>query len=160
MIRFLPIAMCLMLFMAVNNSCGLGLPKDPEFPSYVSYSISGDVLSLTGPDQLLRDVRAWLSENAIYIESRVDYSTGDPSEFVQTDAAAIKRYQEEYIPKFKAYLNELNATIARGTYGAVDAVKITFCTYARREQGQQNTLKYEQYEFSYPVTTDGHTQNQ
>ena len=134
------------------NSCGLGIPEDPEFPSYVSYSISGDVLAMTScPEQLLDDVKAWLKDNAIYLEVKANYSTGEASEFANLDADAVKKYEEQYIPKFNAYLADLRTKLASGAYGDVDVVKITFCTYAMRVQGKDNTLAYDQHEFSYPA---------
>ena len=150
--RLLSLAVCMLCALSLCNSCGLGIPEDPEFPSYVSYTVSGDVLTLTsGPEQLLEDVKAWLKDNAIYIEVQANYSTGEASEFATHDAAALKKYQEQYIPKFNAYLADLRTKLASGAYGDVDVVKITFCTYAKREQGKDNTLAYAQHDFVYPV---------
>lgn len=146
------LAVCMLCALSLCNSCGFGIPEDPEFPSFVSYTISGDVLTLSsGPEQLLDDVKAWLKDNAIYIEVKANYSTGEASEFATHDADAVKKYEEQYIPKFNAYLADLRTKLASGAYGDVDVVKITFCTYAMRVQGKDNTLAYDQHEFSYPA---------
>lgn len=145
------LAVCMLFALSLCNSCGFSTPEDPDFPSYVSYSITGDVLSSeAASDQLLADVKAWLKDNAIYFEEQVDYSTGEASEFAKTDQGAIKRYEDVYMPKFRNYLNSLRDKLSNGTYGKVTGVKILFCTYARREQGKENTLAYEQHEFIYP----------
>ena len=149
--RVLSLAVCMLFALSLCNSCRLGTPEDPDFPSYVSYSITGDVLSSNdATDQLRSDVKAWLKDNAIYLEEQVNYSTGDASEFAKTDQEAIKKYENQYMPKFRNFLNSLSDKLNSGTYGKVTGVKITFCTYARREQGKENTLVYEQHEFIYP----------
>ena len=146
--RFLSLAVVLLIVMALCNSCDR--PEDPEFPSYVSYNISGDILSYNGPEQMLPDIKAWLRDNDLSYDTKWNYSTGEASEFTEADAEAVKKYQQQYLPKFRTYLNELYAKIDAGTYGKLDNVKIVFCTYASRTQGKQNTLAYDQFEFSYP----------
>ena len=146
--RFLSLAVAILIVMALCNSCDR--PADPEFPSFVSYHITGDILYYDGPEQMLPDIKAWLRANDMSYDKEVNYSTGDASEFTETDAEAVKKYQQQYLPKFRTYLNELYAKIDAGTYGKLGNVKITFCTYASRTQGKQNTLAYDQFEFSYP----------
>lgn len=146
--RFLSLAVILLIVMALCNSCDR--PEDPEFPSFVSYNITGDILSDNVPEQMLPDIKAWLRANDMSYDTEVNYSTGDASEFAESDAVALNKYQQQYLPKFRAYLNELYAKIAAGTYGKLDNVKITFCTYASRTQGKQNTLAYDQFELVYP----------
>lgn len=143
----------MLLALSLCNSCGI--PEDPEFPSFVSYTVSGDVISITSDsEELLTDINAWLKANAIYIDVRMNYSTGEASEFADHDAEAVKKYEQQYIPKFNAYLTDLRAKLASGVYGEIDVVKITFCTYAKREQGKQNTLAYDQHEFTYPSAVE------
>ena len=146
--RFFSLAVAILFVMALCNSCDR--PEDPEFPSFVSYHITGDILSYDGPEQMLPDIKAWLRANDLSYDTKLDYSTGDASEFTESDIEAVKKYQQQYLPKFRTYLNELHAKIDAGTYGKLDNVKITFCTYASRTQGKQNTLAYDQHEFSYP----------
>lgn len=146
--RYLSMAVCVLFVMALCNSCDR--PEDPEFPSYVTYNITGDILYYDGPDQLLPDIKAWLRANDLSYDAQLNYTTGEASEFVETDAGAVRKYEEQYLPKFRTYLNELYAKIANGTYGKQESVKIIFCTYASRTQGKQNTLAYDQHEFSYP----------
>lgn len=146
--RFLSLTGVLLIVLALCNSCDR--PEDPEFPSFVSYNITGDVLSYDGPEQMLPDIKAWLRTNDMSYDTKANYSTGEPSEFTETDAEAVNKYQQQYLPKFMTYMNELYAKIDAGTYGKLDKVKITFCTYASRTQGKQNTLAYDQFEFSYP----------
>ncbi len=152
--QLLMTATCLLLVMISNSSCGLNPPEDPDHPLYVTYTISGEVISFEGPDQLLLDVRAWLKANSIANDVKVSYSTGDLSEFAATDADAVKKYENEFLPKVKEYLKELNTKLSAGTYGKVEQVKMILCTYASRKQGEQGTLKYEQHEYSYPTAAE------
>ena len=144
-------AACLLLVVTSYSSCGFSTPEDPEHPIYVTYTISGSEVSFVGPDQLLIDIKSWFKANTIADDVRVNYVTGEQSEFAKTDAEWIKKYEDIFIPKFKAYLEELNTKLSLGTYGKVEQVKMTLCTYASRVQGQQGTLKYDQYEFSFPL---------
>ena len=150
--RFLSLAVCALFVMVVCHSCDR--PEDPEFTSYVTYNISGNELTFDGPEQLLPDIKAWFKDNVISYDVKLSYSTGEASEFTASDEAAVKKYDQEYMPKFRAFMNDLRSKLSSGAYGKLENVKITFCTYASRVQGKQNTLKYEQHEFSYPSSEE------
>ncbi|MBR5726494.1 MAG: hypothetical protein IKX56_07160 [Muribaculaceae bacterium] len=154
--QYISMAACLLLVVTSFISCGklFNTPEDPEHPIYVTYTISGSEVSFAGPDQLLIDIKAWFKANTKAYDVQVNYTTGDPSEFTKTDEEAVKKYENEFLPKFNAYLNDLKTKIASGTYGKVEQVKMTLCTYAARSQGQQGTLKYDQYEFSLPLAEE------
>jgi len=130
----------------------------PEFdhPLYVTYTVSASESTFEGPDQLLVDILAWIRDNHKVYDVQIDYSTGKASEFVKTDAEAVKKY-EEFAPKFKAYLEqEVTAKLKRGDYkpeGSDEAnvtVRATFHVYASRTQGEDGNLRYEEVKFSYP----------
>lgn len=132
-------------------SCGISSSEDPEYPLCVSYTVSAGEVSFTGPDQLLIDMKAWIKANQQVYDVQVKYSTGDPSEFTKTDAEAIRKYEEEFLPKFKSHLNEVIAELDKGSYGKSATVKATFYTFASRLQGKQGDLRYEHIELNYPV---------
>lgn len=142
------------LILAVVTFTSCEWDKSPEYdhPTCVTYAISSGILSFEGPEQLQRDILAWIKENSIDYDKEVSYSTGEASEFTKTDAEAIKKYNEEYLPKFKSYLDELRRKLGLGTYGELPngKVRILFYTTASRTQGQGGNLKYEQFEFNYP----------
>ena len=150
--KFYMMLSCLILAVASFTSCEWDKSPEYDHPSYVTYSISSDVLSFEGPDQLLNDILAWIKENRIDYDKEVSYSTGEASEFAKADAEAIKKYNDEYVPKFKSYLAELRKKLELGTFGklANGKVRILFCTSAGSAQGEGGHLKYEQYEFNYP----------
>ena len=89
------------------SSCGLGGKEDPEYPLYVSYVISAGETSFEGPEQLLIDIKAWINDNQIAYDRKVNYSSGASSEFETTDAEAIDKFDTEFIPKFNAYLGQI-----------------------------------------------------
>lgn len=134
----------------INASCEFDVHEDPDYPSYVTYTISAGELSFSGPEQLSTDIKAWIHENQIVYDKSVKYSTGEASEFASADAEAIKKY-EEFVPKFKARLEEVNAALAKGVYGdEYKQVKATYYVHATRTQGKDGKLKYEQIEYVYP----------
>lgn len=142
----------LILAVATFTSCEWDKSPEYDHPTCVTYAISSGILSFEGPEQLQRDILAWIKENSIDYDKEVSYSTGEASEFAKTDAEAIKKYNEEYLPKFKSYLDELRRKLGLGTYGELPngKVRILFYTTASRTQGQGGNLKYEQFEFNYP----------
>lgn len=132
------------------SSCGLGGKEDPEYPLYVSYSISAGEVSFEGPEELLIDIKSWINTNQIAFDRKVNYSSGSISEFETTDAEAIKKFDEEFMPKFVAYLDEVKRKLASGTYGDNPTVKASFGVYASRGQGQNRSLKYQIVNLTYP----------
>lgn len=150
--KFYMMLSCLILAVASFTSCEWDRSPEYDHPTCVTYTISSGILSFEGPEQLQRDILAWIKENSMDYDKEVKYSTGEASEFVKTDAEAIKKYDEEYMPLFKSYLNELRKKLELGTYGALPngKVRILFYTAAGRLQGESGHLKYEQIEFNYP----------
>lgn len=126
---------------------------DPDHPLYVSYTISVGQTAFDGPEQLLADINAWVKANQIMFDRQVNYSTGDPSEFTKTDAEAIKKY-EEFVPKFKSYLEDVKRRVADGFYTTAEQPDVTvharFYTFAARVQGTGNNLKSETFELNWP----------
>lgn len=141
-----------MLLMTAFLSCewdDLDSSDDPEHPSYVSYTISADTMEYQGPEQLIKDIKAWIRANQIMFDRQVSYTTGDPSEFAKTDAEALRKY-EEFVPKFKNFLDDTKRRIAEGAYSTEEqpnvTVKIKFYTFASRVQGKCNNLKSDYFE--------------
>ena len=132
------------------SSCDLGDKPDPEFPLYVSYVISAGEVSFEGPEQLLIDIKAWINDNQIAYDEKVNYSSGAASEFATTDAKAIKKFDEEFMPKFNAYLEQVRNNLSTGTYGKNPSVKASFGVYAARRQGENRDLKYAIVDLTYP----------
>lgn len=150
--RFLPILIVLTL--AGITSCDwekLDRSPEPEHPLYVTYTISASSLEFAGPDQLLIDIQTWIKTNQIAYDKQVNYKSGEASEFSKTDAEAVKKY-EEFVPKFRAYLEEVKKKLATGTYGELTngSVSALFSVYAARTQGEGGNLKYDQIKFTYP----------
>lgn len=140
----------LLITAGVISSCDFDVHEDPDYPLYVEYTISAGDISFSGPEQLKIDNQAWIDKNRIVYTKHVNYKTGDPSEFTTTDNEAIKKYQEEFLPKFKAHLQQVTAELDKGTYGKNVQVKATFYVFAKRGQGQGGDLKYEHIEYTYP----------
>lgn len=140
----------LLTISGISSSCDFNMHEDPEHPLYVTYTISAGDLTFTGPEQLLIDLRAWIHNNQVSYDRQVNYSTGDASEFTTTDNEAKKKYEEEYLPKFKAHLQEVTAELNKGTYGKSVQVRATFYVFAKRAQGKDNELKYEHIEYVFP----------
>ena len=145
---------CMIITSTAFTSCEWDTSPEPDHPMYVTYTLSAGCVSFSGPDQLLDDIEMWVKTNSIAYDTPVNYSSGDASEFTTSDAEAVKRYNNEFLPKFKSYLNEMNSKLASGAYGKGISVKATFYTYAKRGQGQQRDLKYDQFEYSYPAHTE------
>ena len=140
----------LLVMTGIAVSCDFDMHEDPQHPVYVTYTISAGDLTFTGPDQLLMDIKAWIHNNQVSYDRQVNYSTGEASEFTTTDNEAIKKYEEEYVPKFKTHLQEVIAQLDKGTYGKSVSVKATFYLFAKRLQGKDGDLRYEHVEFTYP----------
>ena len=130
-------------------SCGLGDKTDPDHPLFVSYVISVVCEEYNGPEQLLTEINNWISNNSVYDDIEVNYTTGAIEEFAKSDADELKKY-EELLTKFKSYLNELNGKLSKGSYSGVSNVDIDFFVYAKRLQGQGKDLKSEHVRFIYP----------
>ena len=131
-------------------SCGLGDRTDPDHPLFVSYTISVSYDQYNGPDELLVEIKDWVEKNSVIYDTEVNYSTGAPEEFAHSDNEAIQKYNQ-FLPKFKAYLNEVTQKLANGSYGAGAKVQADFYVYAVRGQGQGRDLKSEHVNYVYPV---------
>jgi hypothetical protein len=141
---------CLILAAMSFNSCEFNHIPDPEHPTFVSYTISATNDGFNGPDQLLADIHAWIKDNQLVYDIEVGYSTGEKSEFTKPDNEAIIKY-EQFVSKFRAYLSDQKAKLAAGKYGNIThPISATFNVFAKRFQGQEGTLKYEQIDFHYP----------
>lgn len=140
----------LLTITGISSSCDFSMHEDPEHPLYVTYTISAGSVSFTGPNELLTDIQAWIHNHQVSYDRQVNYSTGEASEFTTTDNEAIKKFEEDYLPKFKAHLQEITAELNKGTYGKSVHVTATFYAYAKRAQGKNGDLKYEHIEYSYP----------
>ena len=139
-----------MIMSSMFTSCDWDASPEYDHPLYITYSITAGSLEFNGPDQLLVDIKGWIKANQIVYDKEVNYTTGEASEFTKTDAEAISKY-ETFVPKFRAYLEEVKGKLAIGTYGKVDTpVKALFFVSATRTQGQEGTLKYDQIAFTYP----------
>lgn len=137
------------LLTTVNSSCEFDTSDEPDFPVYVSYSVTAGYLNYNGPQELINDFEAWVTENNSIYDTRLSYTTGEASEFAKTDAEAIQKY-DAFVAKFRVFLDEAKSKLASGHYGSISNVTATFCTYAARIQGKDNHLRYEEYEFVYP----------
>lgn len=134
------------------TSCDWDNSPEPPHPTYVTYTISALAESFEGPQALQLDIEGWIKKNAVIYDRKVDYSTGDVSEFAKHDPEALKNY-ESFKPKFIAYLNELKGRINNGGFGndiSKAKAQATFIVYAERSYGDSNKLKSEKVEFSYP----------
>lgn len=142
---------CIILATTSFTSCDWDNSPEPEHPMFVTYTISAGNVSFSGPEQLLTDIMAWVKANSIIYDTKVNYTSGEASEFTTTDAEAATKYENEFVPKFKAYLNEVKSKLATGAYGRDVEVRASFYTFANRAQGKQGDLKYEHIEFIYPA---------
>ena len=140
----------MMIASAVFTSCEWDTSQDPPHPLYVSYTITASTAEFVGPQLLLQDINAWIKENQLVYDKAVNYTTGEASEFAKTDAQAVSEY-EIFLPKFRAYLDEVKTQLAAGKYGEItNPVSAIFAVYAKRTQGKEGNLKYDQIKFTYP----------
>ena len=130
-------------------SCEFDSSNEPDFPIYVSYTISAGYVNYNGPQELINEFQAWLRENSSVYDEPVKYTTGEASEFTKTDNKAIEKYNT-FVSNFKIFLEEAKAKLASGAYGSVTSASGTFYLFAHRTQGQDGDLRYEQIEFVYP----------
>lgn len=141
---------CLILSLESFNSCDFDTSPEPDHPLYVTYTISAGSVEFTGPDVVLQDINSWIKENQVVYDKQVSYKSGAASEFSKTDTEAVKKY-EEFLPVFRAYLEEVKKKLATGTYGEkTSGVSAVFFVFASRTQGEEGHLKYDQINFSYP----------
>ena len=132
------------------SSCGIDSTEDdPDFPLYVTYTISVYNEKYSGPNQVLTMINKWVENNKTIKDERVDYKTGAPEEFASMDQEYINKYNE-FVPKFKAFLEETKTKLANGSYGDVKQVNGHFVVYCSRIQGQGNQLASEGIDFTYP----------
>lgn len=141
---------CLMLGASMFNSCEWDTSPEPEHPSYITYTISAASIEFNGPDQLLTDIKDWIKEYQDVYDKEVYYSTGEASEFSKTDAEAVKKY-EAFLPKFKSFIDECKNRLASGKYGELETpVKARFSVFAKRTQGQDGNLRYDEVSLTHP----------
>ena len=134
------------------SSCGINTTEDPDFPLYVTYSISVYCDEFNGPDQLLTNINKWVDDNHYAYDEKVNYSTGAPEEFTTSDKMAVEEKYNVFLPKFKTFLEETRTKLANGAYGdAKQQVKAHFIVYCSRLQGQGNTLACDGIDFIYPT---------
>lgn len=147
--RVLAFLACSLIAATPFTSCEWDTSTEPEHPLYVTYTISASAIEFVGSEQLLLDIKTWIRENQIAYDKQVNYSTGEASEFTKTDADAVKRY-EEFVPKFKTFIDEVRNKVAKGAYDPDNQVNATFDVYAKRTQGKDGNLRYEQIKLVYP----------
>lgn len=133
------------------NSCEFDDSPEPDYPSYVTYTISAHYTQYSGPDQLLADIMTWVKANEDIYDTPARYSTGAASEFAKPDAEAIQRYNA-FLNKFKAYMEEMRHEVDKGTYGPNIQVNGQFYVFAARTQGQDGNLKSETVPLVYPTS--------
>lgn len=145
---------CIAVAAIALYSCEWDTSEDADFPMYVTYDISATDATYEGPDSLLIDIQKWIRDNMIIYDIRVDYTTGAASEFVQTDTEARKKYDTVFLPKFKAYMKELDEKLEAGAYSDTIQVNAVFYSYATRRQGQEPNLRYDEFTLVYPKPTE------
>lgn len=134
------------------TSCDWDNSPEPPHPTYVTYNISAWLEDgYTGPEQLFKDINTWIKNNSKSQVNKVDYTTGDASEFKTTDAEALTNYAA-FKSSFTKYLDtEVKARLAAGAYDSKDVkVNATYYVFAERQQGNDNLLKSEKVVFTYP----------
>ena len=85
---------CLFLAVTSFTSCEWDTSPEPEHSLYITYTISAGIASFEGPEQLMLDIQAWIKENQEIYDKKVNYSTGEASEFTKTDDDVVKKYEE------------------------------------------------------------------
>lgn len=144
------LSMLLVVLALSFTSCDWDNSPEPEHPTYVSYTVSAWQESYDGPTILASDITDWIKRNTIIHEEKVNYSTGELSEFAKTDPT-IYPYYDTFKSKFTTYLNnEVKTHLANGDYGKDVKVQATYVVYANRSYGDGKELKSEKVTFSYP----------
>lgn len=149
---FQRLSMLFILLVLSLTSCEWDNSPEPPHPTYISYNISAWLEDgYTGPELLFEDINTWIKNNSDAYDKKVEYSTGDASEFKTTDAEALTRYTA-FKSKFTKYLDtEIKTRLAAGAYESKDVkVNATFYVFAERLQGNDNKLKSEKIVFTYP----------
>ncbi len=145
---------CLTLAVSTFTSCEFDTSPEPEHPLYVTYTISAGTVLFEGPDLLLAEIQAWIKSNQVVYDKSVKYSTGEASEFTKTDTEAIKKYSDDFLPKFKNYLKDLSSRLAAGDYGDNVKVNAVFYVTAHRTQGYEGSLRYEEIKYAFPTASE------
>lgn len=140
---------CVLMASVSFTACEFDNSPEYDHPLYVTYTISASDIEFNGPDQLLIDMLSWIKANSDIYDVKVNYSSGNASEFADQDTDARKKY-EAFVPKFNAYLAEVRSKLASGTYGSGAVVNAKFATFAKRTQGENGNLMYEEIQFVYP----------
>lgn len=137
------------------TACEWDTSDEPDHPIYVSYSITAGSVTFAGPEQLLADIQTWVKANQSVYDKNIANYTGEASDFIKTDAEAVKKY-DEFAPKFRKYLDEdVTEALKAGKYDDTETntpatVQAVFFTSASRVQGKDGHLKYEEIKYSYP----------
>lgn len=144
------LTICLILATATFTACEFDTSPEPDYPSYVTYTISVGYTTFEGSELVLTDIETWIKNNQIIYDTPAKYSTGAPSEFSQQDAEAVKKY-DEFVPKAKAFFEEVRGKLNVKAYGSdVNSVKGTFYVFVTRGQGDGRDLKSETINLVYP----------
>jgi len=151
--KILASILCYIIATVAFTACEWDNSPEPDHPLFVTYTISAGVAEYTGSNLLLQDINTWIKANQRVYDVEIRYTSGDASEFTQQDADAVKAY-ESFAPKFKAYLDEVKAKLAKGDYEPDNQVDATLYIFATRTQGESGNLKYEQIRLVYPDTTN------
>jgi len=131
------------------SSCEFDNSPEPDYPLYVTYTISAGYTQFTGPDQLLADIQEWVKANHTIYDKSVHYSTGAASEFANADAEAKVKYNE-FLAKFKAHMTEVQQQLASGAYGTGIQVDGRFYVFVARAQGEGGHIQSESVSLVYP----------
>ncbi len=127
--------------------------RSPEPPhvKYISYEITAqlDEETYAGPKELIPEIQTWIGNNEVYYDLQYEYKTGDASEFTKYDTQALAKY-EPFKTKFTQYLDGLKSKLARGDFGKNVQVSASFHVFAKRGQGQNQVLREETINFTYP----------
>ena len=121
------LTICFLLSMTALTSCEFDTSPEPDYPKYVTYTISVGHTSYSGPDAFLSDIM----------------------KFTQQDAEAVQKYNA-FVPKVKAYFEEMRGKLNNKVYGDSPKVNGTFYVFVTRGQGQGRDLKSETITFVYP----------
>lgn len=143
------LTICFLLSMTALTSCEFDTSPEPDYPKYVTYTISVGHTSYSGPDAFLSDIMTWVKDNQVIYDTPANYTTGAPSEFTQQDAEAVQKYNA-FVPKVKAYFEEMRGKLNNKVYGDSPKVNGTFYVFVTRGQGQGRDLKSETITFVYP----------
>ncbi len=122
---------------------------DPDFPVYATYHVSFDENSYEGPDQMRKDINAWIKSNSITFDEFVAHSQKDSIDYLKADSIAITVYDEQ-VKEFKKLVAISIFKLFLKEYGDDRKASVSYTASIIRVQGGNPVLSTQIVEMKFP----------